>query len=117
MSIQNYAGLKSILNNSKATEWKSTVEFGNRVDINKQGGEIEGSDNKTFGQFLTDQITEINSLQQEANVAMEKLASGESNNLQETLLAVEKADIAFKTMNQIRHKVIDAYRDIMKMQI
>lgn len=117
MSIQNYAGLKSILNNSKASEWKSTVEFGNKLNLNDQNQELEATDSKTFGQFLTDQITQINSLQQEANVAMEKLASGESNNLQETLLAVEKADIAFKTMNQIRHKVIDAYRDIMKMQI
>ena len=62
-------------------------------------------------------IAELNAMQTEANVAMEKLASGESQNLHETLLAVEKADIAFRTMNQVRTKVIDAYREIMKMQI
>jgi flagellar hook-basal body complex protein FliE len=33
------------------------------------------------------------------------------------LLAVERAEIAFKTMNQIRGKVIDAYKEIMKMQV
>ena len=48
---------------------------------------------------------------------MQKLASGESKNLHETLLAVEKADIAFRQMNQIRMKVIDAYKEIMKMQM
>ena len=48
---------------------------------------------------------------------MEKLASGKSQNLHETLLTVEKAEIAFKTMNQVRSKVIDAYKEIMKMQI
>ena len=67
--------------------------------------------------FLQDSIGKVNSLQTEANVAMEQLASGESQNLHETLLAVEKADIAFRTMNQVRTKVIDAYREIMKMQI
>jgi flagellar hook-basal body complex protein FliE len=50
-------------------------------------------------------------------VAMEKLASGESKNLHETLLTVEKADIAFRTMNQIRSKVIEAYKEVMRMQI
>jgi flagellar hook-basal body complex protein FliE len=49
--------------------------------------------------------------------AVQKLASGESKNLHETLLAVERAEIAFKTMNQIRGKVIDAYKEIMKMQV
>ena len=33
------------------------------------------------------------------------------------MLAVEKADIAFKTMNQVRTKVIDAYKEIMRMQV
>jgi flagellar hook-basal body complex protein FliE len=72
---------------------------------------------KSFGEFLQDSIGKVNSIQNDANVAMEKLASGESQNLHETLLAVEKADIAFRTMNQVRTKVIDAYKEIMKMQI
>ena len=37
--------------------------------------------------------------------------------MHETLLAVEKADIAFKAMNQIRLKVLDAYKEVMRMQV
>ena len=48
---------------------------------------------------------------------MSKLASGKSKNIHETMLAVENAEIAFKTMNQIRMKVIDAYKEIMRMQM
>jgi flagellar hook-basal body complex protein FliE len=121
MSIQNYAGLKSILNKTNVNDWKSSVEFGKKIDLKglklEQGLDQVEKGEKTFGEYLTDQFVKVNSLQQDANVAMEKLASGESNNLQETLLAVEKADLAFKTMNQVRMKVIDAYREIMKTQI
>ena len=52
-------------------------------------------------------------MQTEANTAIKRLASGESKNIHETMLAVEKADIAFKTMNQIRGKIIDAYKEII----
>ncbi|MBF0208260.1 MAG: flagellar hook-basal body complex protein FliE, partial [Oligoflexia bacterium] len=51
------------------------------------------------------------------NMAIEKLATGDSDNLHETMLMVEQAEIAFKTMNQIRQKVIDAYKEIIRIQI
>ena len=67
--------------------------------------------------MLTTSIGEVNNLQVEANQAVQKLVTGESKNLHETMLAVEQAEIAFKTMNQIRMKVIDAYKEVMRMQI
>lgn len=72
---------------------------------------------KSFGKILTEKITEVNDVQIEANHAIEKLVSGRSKNIHETMIAVEKAEIAFKMMNQIRLKVIDAYKEIMKMQV
>jgi flagellar hook-basal body complex protein FliE len=77
----------------------------------------ETSSDKSFSDFLTESISKVNTLQQDADVAMQRLASGESKNLHETLLAVERADIAFKQMNQVRLKVIDAYKEIMRMQV
>lgn len=122
MAIKDITGFQQTLGNADARGWsrgvdndyssKFNIETGGTPDI---GGTQEAG--KTFGEFLSDSIGKVNNLQQEANVAMEKLASGESQNLHETLLAVEKAEIAFKTMNQVRSKVIDAYREIMKMQI
>ena len=84
---------------------------GSMPDVN------EGSSTQSFGDFLASSIAKVNGLQQDADTAMQRLASGESKNLHETLLAVERADIAFKQMNQIRMKVIDAYKEIMKMQV
>lgn len=122
--IKNYGQMKNTLQNYNMKNWSKSVEVGNRINITNQpfnpevgqANETSGTQ-KTFGDFLVDSVAKVNNLQQDANTAMETLASGKSNNLHETLLAVEKADIAFKTMNQVRSKVLDAYREIMKMQI
>lgn len=119
MSIKDIASFQKTLGNADARGWSRSVDNDFAGNFNIEGapsiGGTEGA--KSFGDFLQDSIGKVNALQSEANVAMEKLASGESQNLHETLLAVEKADIAFRTMNQVRTKVIDAYREIMKMQI
>jgi flagellar hook-basal body complex protein FliE len=120
MAIKDIGSFQQTLGNADAKGWSRKVDndMAGGFDIKApglEGGEIEGG--KTFGEFLQDSIGKVNNLQQDANMAMEKLASGETQNLHETLLAVEKADIAFRTMNQVRTKVLDAYREIMKMQI
>ena len=120
MAIKDIGSFQQTLGNADAKGWSRSVdnnsggfniETGKGFDIEETGGA------KSFGEMLSESIGKVNAMQTEANVAMEKLASGESQNLHETLLAVEKADIAFRTMNQVRTKVIDAYREIMKMQI
>jgi flagellar hook-basal body complex protein FliE len=121
MAIKDIGSFQQTLGNADARGWSRKVDndgLGTNFDIKApglEGGNVEAG--KSFGEFLQDSIGQVNSLQKEANVAMEKLASGESQNMHETLLAVEKAEMAFKMMNQVRTKVIDAYREIMKMQI
>lgn len=113
--------MQNTLKSYDVNNWAKSTQINNKFGIEEigkgAGGTEEAGDSKSFGQMLIESMAKVNSLQQEADVAMQKLASGESKNLHETLLAVEKADIAFKTMNQVRTKVIDAYQEIMKMQI
>jgi flagellar hook-basal body complex protein FliE len=119
MTIKDIGSFQKTFGNADARGWTRSVDNEQMSELNIQTPGLEGASatGKTFGEFLQDSLTKVNSIQQEANVAMEKLASGESQNLHETLLAVEKAEISFKMMNQIRSKVLDAYREIMKMQI
>lgn len=120
MAIQNLSSLNSILNNYDAKSWTKSAEldeFKNfSMDENLDATKVNKV-NRTFSEFLSSSISDVNGLQQDANIAIQKLATGESKNIHETMLAVEKADIAFKTMNQIRSKVLDAYREIMRMQL
>lgn len=118
--IKDIGSFSQTLGKADASGWSSKVDksgFGSQFDLETPGVGGTGETGKSFGEMLTDSISRVNSMQNEANVAMEKLASGESQNLHETLLAVEKADISFRTLNQVRSKVLDAYREIMKMQI
>lgn len=119
MAIKDIAGFGQTLGTGDARGWSRKVDndFASNFDIKAPGLEGPSESGKTFGEFLQDSLSKVNALQQDANISMEKLASGESQNLHETLMAVEKADIAFRTMNQVRTKVLDAYREIMKMQI
>lgn len=118
MAINNIYQTSSMLKNYGVDNWSKTIELGSKIDYKGDFPELEETnDSKSFGDFLADSISQVNNLQQDANVAMQRLASGESKNIHETLLAVEKADIAFKQMNQVRMKVIDAYKEIMRMQV
>lgn len=119
MAIKDIGSFQQTLGNADAKGWSRSVDNnGGGFNIETgQGFDIEEAGSQSFGEMLSQSIGKVNAMQTEANVAMEKLASGESQNLHETLLAVEKAEIAFKTMNQVRTKVIEAYREIMKMQI
>ena len=115
--IKNLSQMNQTLGAGDAREWAKKVGYEMRDMVETPGVVKTGDSGKTFGDFLQDSISQVNGLQNDANTAMQKLASGESRDMHETLLAVEKAEIAFKAMNQVRSKVIDAYKEIMRMQI
>ena len=70
-----------------------------------------------FKETLEESINRVNGLQFEAHKAMEDLAVGKSNNLHETMIAIQKAEISFKMMMQVRNKIMDAYHEVMRMQV
>ncbi|MBW2091805.1 MAG: flagellar hook-basal body complex protein FliE [Deltaproteobacteria bacterium] len=70
-----------------------------------------------FKETLTDSIKKVNELQIKAHQAMENLATGRSQNLHETMIAIEQAEIAFKMMAQVRNKIMAAYQEIMRMSV
>lgn len=71
----------------------------------------------SFGDLLKDAVKEVNRLQAEADRAAEGLVTGKEPNLHRTLVALEKADISFKLMMKVRDKIIDAYREVMRMNV
>ena len=71
----------------------------------------------SFKNALLDSLKQVNSMQQEANRAVENLMTGGSSNPAEVLTAVQKADVAFRMMMQVRNKVVQAYQEIKDIQI
>lgn len=70
-----------------------------------------------FGDMLKNVIDETNKAQIEADQAMEKLHTGEAKNLHEVMITMEKADISMRLFVQMRNKVVEAYQEIMRMQV
>lgn len=75
------------------------------------------ADGTSFMDSLKDAINKVDDLQKTADIKMQKLATGESTDIVDTKIAAEKADIALRLMTSIRNKMIDAYQEIMKMQV
>ena len=75
------------------------------------------ADGKDFKTLLMDNLDQVNRLQQEAQTATEKLATGQTDNVAEVFSAVRKADVAFSLLMQIRNQLTDAYTEIRNMRI
>lgn len=73
--------------------------------------------NVDFADTLKQAIDKVNTLQKASDKGMQDLATGKTDNVAEVMIAAEKADIALRVMVQVRNKVIDAYNEIMRMQV
>jgi len=71
----------------------------------------------SFKNCLLDSIQQVNEMQQQADSAVEKFATGGDVSPAEVLTAVQKADLAFKMMLQIRNKLVQAYEEVEAIRV
>jgi flagellar hook-basal body complex protein FliE len=76
-----------------------------------------GTADSSFQNMLSKSLEQVNSMQQDANRAVENLMTGGSANPAEVLTAVQKADLAFRMMMQVRNKLVAAYQEIKDIKI
>jgi flagellar hook-basal body complex protein FliE len=65
-----------------------------------------------FADVLNKSIDEVSRLQQDASQAVDDIATGKTDDVNHVMTAVEKSDLAFKTLLAIRAKLMDAYDEI-----
>jgi len=80
---------------------------------------VAGADGKTvnFSQVLSNSLETVNAHQVEADRAIKEMIAGRAKNPHETMLLLERADASLKMAMQVRNKILDAYREIMRMQV
>ncbi len=71
----------------------------------------------SFKDVLARKLEEANSLQQQADQLTDSFMMGGEADIHEILIAMEKADLALRETVEIRNKVVEAYKEIEKMQI
>ncbi len=95
--------------------------FGERIEksessiASRESG--SGTSPKTFGEALEGMLKDVNNSQLEANHAAQEVSAGRNKDIHGAVLAMEKAEIQFRLLAQVRNKVIEAYREIMRMQV
>lgn len=71
-----------------------------------------------FGQVLKTAVDQVNNAQLETNKLAKQFELGAPNaNLQDVMISLQKANISFQTMVQVRNKLVNAYQEIMNMQV
>ncbi len=77
-------------------------------------GEAGGA---SFSDMLKNSINEVSKLQQDASQAVEDLATGKTEDVTGVMTAMEKSEMAFKTLLAIRAKLMDAYEEIKGISV
>ena len=111
LSSPNFA-LRSIKAYEQAQKGGATEGFEKAGSSDKTGKSREG-----FANMLTDAMKEVDSLQKDADHKIEGLVLGKGVQTHEAMIALEKADIAFKLMNNIRMRITRAYEEVMRTQV
>ncbi len=80
-----------------------------RLEVVDKGGD--------FKSVLLNSLGEVNRLQTEADQGVQRMITGETDNVAEVMAAVNKAGIAFDLLMEIRNKLNDAYQEIQQMRV
>lgn len=72
---------------------------------------------KSFGDVLKDMLKDVNAMQAEADDAIARVQIENAGSIHEAMIALEKADLSFRAMMQVRNKILEAYNEVMRMQV
>lgn len=75
-----------------------------------------GSESGGFGGVLKNALNQVSNLEGSAQQQVGTLLQGGNADMSKVMISVEKADVAFQLMMQVRNKIVSAYQDIEKMQ-
>ncbi len=83
----------------------------------KPGEAVAPGQEGSFSDLLKQALQEVNESQTVAEQEARNLMTGESTDMHTAILAVQKADVSFQMMMAVRSKLIEAYREVMRMQM
>lgn len=91
------------------------IQDGNKFDLKFDKAEKQSG--VSFKETVSNFVNEVNDLQIKAGESVENFATGKVENVHEVMIAMSKAEISFKFMMETRNKLVDAYKEIMRMQV
>jgi len=86
------------------------------ADIGASPLQPPSEENPGFREMLHDAMEDIQQLQGEAEAKVSGVLGGNGTDVHSAMIAVEKADLSFQLMMQVRNKIVSAYQEISRMQ-
>ncbi len=83
----------------------------NKIKGEKEQGKVD------FSEVLKSALNDVSNVEKTAEEQIKQAITGDDANVHKTLIAVEKADLSFKLMMEIRNKLMDAYNEIMRIRV
>ena len=114
MAINPIAPINPLLFTQNLNPLQESEQTGDKAVKVIPGAEKVGTD---FGNFLKDALQKVDNLQKEGEVASLGLATGEIQDLHTAVLAMEKASLSLSLTVEDRNRVLEAYQEVMRMQI
>ena len=71
----------------------------------------------SFGEMMGNLIREVDRIQKIAEEATQKTLSGEAEDVHQVVIAMEEAQVAFRLLLEVRNKMVEAYKEIIRMQV
>lgn len=87
------------------------------VNMNQKQNITPYQAQQNFASILKDSISKVNEAQVQSDVVTEKLARGENVDLHQVMIASQKASVTMTATLEIRNKVVEAYQEMMRMQV
>jgi flagellar hook-basal body complex protein FliE len=80
-------------------------------------GSILGAGSSSFGEYVKTSVESLDRMQKGAEQEIGKAVTGESQDLHRTIVALQTADLSFQLALQVRNKFINAFEEVMRMQV
>lgn len=87
------------------------------IPVNQTDQNAPAENKSNFACFLKNEISKVDALLKNADAASIELATGQTQDLHTVMVALEKANLSLGLTIEVRNKVLDAYNQIMRMQI
>ncbi len=100
-----------------AINFDPTISSISPQSIGRSEGTARGEGKTNFVKMVGDSLKRVDDKQQDANTSIVDLLAGKNEDINSVVASVAKADMSFKLLVGVRNKLVEAYKETMKMQI
>ncbi len=89
------------------------LEFGSGIERPQQNGADRGS----FADMLSDAINSVDDAMKSSDQQVQDFVAGKTENVHDVMISMQRAQLSFQMMVEVRNKAIETYHEISRMQI